>query len=88
MQAIRQIMDAERLYPVMDMPDTMRGMKVEVIVVPAAEQETPPEHADYAALEQLCGSLRQYAKRALISGEKSAWQTAVAEKAAQSKHDG
>ena len=79
-------MDAEQLSPFIDMPDAMRHTKVELIVLPAAPRETPPLWADDAALDKLCGSLHEYANPALISGEKTAWQTAAREKAAQSQY--
>jgi hypothetical protein len=78
--------DAERLYPFIDMPDSMRNTKVEIIILPATPQETPSAGADYAALDKLCGSLHEYANHALICGEKTAWQTAAMEKAAQAQY--
>jgi thiamine pyrophosphate-dependent acetolactate synthase large subunit-like protein len=85
MQAIRQIVDAERLYSFIDMPVSMQNTKVEIIILPALPEETPPA-ADYAALDKLCGSLHEYANPALISGEKTAWQTAAMEKAAYAQY--
>ena len=81
MQAIRQIVDAERLCPFIDIPAAMRNTKVEIIVLPA-----PPLSADDAALDALCGSLHEYANPALIPGEKTAWQTAAMEKAAHAQY--
>jgi hypothetical protein len=85
MQAIRQIVDAEQLWSFVDMPESMRNTKVEIIVFPT---ETPPSKAqvDYTALDRLCGSLHEYANPDLISGEKNAWKTAVLEKAGQGKY--
>jgi hypothetical protein len=37
MQAVRQIVDAEKLCQIMDMPENMRHMQVEVIVFPLVE---------------------------------------------------
>jgi len=37
MQAIRQIVDAEKLCQIVDMPEYMKRMQVEVIVFPATE---------------------------------------------------
>jgi len=37
MQAIRQIVDAEKLCQIVDMPEYMKRMQVEVIVFPAME---------------------------------------------------
>ncbi|MDR2491775.1 MAG: hypothetical protein LBD20_10285 [Spirochaetaceae bacterium] len=86
MQAIRQIVDAEQLYPIIDIPNAMRNSKVEIIIMPVAPQETLPPEADYAALDKLYGSLHEYANHTLISGEKTAWQTAAIEKQLSSQN--
>ena len=87
MQAIRQIVDAERLSPFINIPAAMRNTKVEIIVLPASSQHTPPLlSADDAALDTLCGSLHEYANPALIPGEKTAWQTTAMEKAAHAHY--
>jgi hypothetical protein len=73
MQAVRQIIDAERLSTVLTMPENMRQGQVEIIVFPV--QASPPEperqKVDLEALDKLCGSLHKYANPALIPFEKT-----------------
>jgi hypothetical protein len=89
MQAVRQIVDAEWLTSFMDIPEDMRHIKVEIIVLPII-QENPAgmkPGVNHEALEKIYGSLHDYARPALISKEKSAWQTAVMENAGKGKYD-
>ena len=90
MHAVRQIVDAEQLASFMNIPDDMRHIKVEIIVLPVT-QENPagknPE-VNYEALEKVYGSLHDYANPALIPEEKNAWQTAVMENAGKGTYEG
>jgi hypothetical protein len=83
MQAVRQIVDAEQLTPFMKIPEDMRHIKVEIIVLPAARENSADMKAkvDYEALEKAYGGLNGYANPALIPQEKNAWQIAVIENA-------
>jgi hypothetical protein len=88
MQAVRQIVDAERLTSFMDIPEAMRHI-VEIIVLPIT-QENPTSmnpKVNHEALEKVYGNLRDYAHPALIAKEKNAWQTAVMENAEKGKYD-
>ncbi|GHU15291.1 hypothetical protein FACS189441_6750 [Betaproteobacteria bacterium] len=88
MQAIKQIIDAERLVPILDLPENMRHTKVEVIVFPANDDAPEADTAiNLAALDALYGSLHEYANPNLIPLENTAWQTAVEENALRGKYD-
>jgi hypothetical protein len=89
MQAIRQIVDAEHLSSFMNIPEDMRHIKVEIIVLPVSRENPAGMNpkVNYEALENVYGSLHDYAHPALISKEKNAWQTAVMEKAGMGKYE-
>ena len=76
MQAMKQIVDAERLTSFMNMPEDMRHTKVEIIVLPVAEESSAGinQGVNLAALEKAYGSLHDYADPELIPKEKNAWQ--------------
>jgi hypothetical protein len=77
MQAVREIVDAEHLTSFMNIPEDMRHIKVEIIVLPAAREKPVgmnPEPNDYA-------------DPALIPKEKNAWQMAVMENAGKGKYE-
>jgi hypothetical protein len=75
MDYLHQTMDSDKLVDVLDLPNTLRGRKVEVIVLPA--QET---YALQIKRESAFGCLRKYANPLLIAEEHSAWEQAVIEK--------
>jgi hypothetical protein len=83
MQAVRQIVDAEQLTSFMQIPEDMRHIKVEIIVLPVTREHLVDMKAqvNYEALEKVYGSLYDYANPAMIPKEKNAWQTAVMENA-------
>jgi hypothetical protein len=89
MQAVRQIVDAEQLTSFMNIPEDMRHIKVEIIVLPVVRENLVDKKAkvNYEALEKAYGSLCDYANPALIPKEKSAWQTAVMENAEKGKYE-
>jgi hypothetical protein len=87
MQAIKQIIDAERLVPIIDLPENMRHTKVEVIVFPANDAPETNTGINLAALDALYGSLHAYANPDLIPLENTAWQAAVEENFRQGKYD-
>jgi len=72
MEHIREVVDSEILYGILNVPDSMRGQKVEVIVLPLPEEK---EHSSSAF-----GCLRKYANPALVSEEKGAWERAAVKK--------
>ena len=59
MEAIRKIMDVERLMPIMDIPAWMQNIKVEVTIFPYANPAVV-EQNDYSKAEKVA------AARALI----------------------
>ncbi|MHC6203036.1 hypothetical protein ACYULU_07565 [Breznakiellaceae bacterium SP9] len=89
MQAIRQIVDAERLTSFVDIPDDMRNTKVEIIILPFTQEVSKPQNPaiNYDALEKLYGNLHEYADPAHIAHEKNAWQTAVIKNAEREKYE-
>ena len=89
MHAVRQIVDAEKLTPFMNIPEDMRHIKVEIIVLPVTEENPAGKNPEvnYAALEKVYGSLRDYANPALIPQEKNAWQMEVMENAGKGAYE-
>jgi hypothetical protein len=85
MEAIRQVIDAERLAGIVDMPESMKYRKVEIIILPDLATEEKPK-INKTALKKAFGSLHKYANPDLIPLEKKAWEIAVADKYA-GKHD-
>jgi hypothetical protein len=87
MQAIRKIVDADRLASVIALPEEMLGGKLEVIILPAQEtgatSRARSNRLDAAAIENLVGRFHQYANPERIAGEKGAWFQAAAGKAAR-----
>jgi hypothetical protein len=79
MQTIRQIVDAEQLAAFMNIPEDMRHIKVEIIVLPVNQKNSTDMNSkiNHEALEKVYGSLHDYANPVLISKEKNAWQMAI-----------
>jgi hypothetical protein len=75
-KAIRQIVDSEKLTSFMKIPEDMRHIEVEIIVLPLNQEKPagPAPEVNHDALEKLFGSLHEYANPALIPTEKSAWE--------------
>jgi len=74
MEAVREIIDADSLMPVIALPDYMKNQKVEVIVLSISPETTRKP------VKSMKGFLREYANPALIEKEKDAWGIAVKEK--------
>jgi len=72
MKAIRKIIDANQLSSIIDLPDTMRNQKVEIIILPTTENIHQPQ--------SMKGILKKYANPKLIAQEKSAWENAIIKK--------
>jgi hypothetical protein len=81
-------MDAEQLASFMDIPEDMRHIKVEIIVLPAVQENSAGVNpgVNYEALEKVYGSLHDYANSALIPKEKNAWQMSVMKNAGKGKY--
>lgn len=80
MEAIKTIVDAERLATIIDLPESMRHREVEVIVLLQAADEKEKNNDDRAALRGLKGCLHKYADPALRELEEGAWERAAVEK--------
>ena len=78
MEAIRTIIDAERLATIIDLPESMRHGEVEVIVLPQTEEKE--KNDDRSALRSLKGCLHEYANPDLWEQEEGAWERAAVEK--------
>ena len=77
MEAIREIVSAETLSPIINLPWKSKGLQVEVIVVPYFKEKYQRREVSVESLE---GCLRAYANPALWEKEKHAWENHVAEK--------
>jgi len=75
MDYVRQVLDSEKLYNIFDLPHSLRGRMVEIIVLPVQD-----ERASNARLGSAYGCLHKYAEPSLISKEKGAWEQAVMKK--------
>ncbi len=76
MEAIRKIVRAELLAPIIELPWKSRDMQVEVIVIPVDETTINADTSD----KSLKGSLKKYADPALLEKEESAWKNHIVEK--------
>jgi hypothetical protein len=74
LEAVRKIIDARQLAPIIELPEHMRDSRVELIIL-----TLPAETAGRESLS-MKGALRAYANPALTELEKTAWESAVAEK--------
>ena len=59
MEVVRKYIDADSLMKVMKLPEKFRNRKLEVIILPAEEQEKPSKKATEIdqAIESLIGSI-------------------------------
>ena len=76
MEAVRKIVNAELIKPVIDLPWATKDMQVEVIVFPFAEQVIQKT----GNVKRLKGCLKKYANPSLIEMEKYAWENHTVEK--------
>jgi hypothetical protein len=77
MEAVRKIISADILAPIIDLPWSSKGLQVELIVMPY-KKETSQERE--VPVESLKGCLNAYANPALWEKEESAWADNVIEK--------
>ncbi len=70
MEAIRTTINSVHLASIIDLPESLRGREVEVIVLPTADAK--PEQSRKGKLESLCGCLKEYADPALREQEEGA----------------
>jgi len=76
MEAIREIISADMLSPIINLPWASKGLQVEVIVMPI-EEERGRQKIDFRKLK---GCLKEYANPALWEKENHAWEEHLVEK--------
>jgi hypothetical protein len=76
MEAVRQIVSADMLMSIIDLPWTSKGLQVEVIVLPLIEEKQQKKISE----KKLKGCLKAYANPALWEKEQQAWETNIIEK--------
>ena len=77
MEAIREIISADMLLPIINLPWKSKDLQVEVIVIPQFKEQSQERKVSIESLE---GCLKEYANPALWGEEKHAWENAVIEK--------
>jgi hypothetical protein len=75
MDYLRQTIDSEKLVNLFELPVSLRGRKVDVIVLPANEPDIPK-----AKRGSSFGCLRKYADPSLINQEFGVWARVAREK--------
>jgi hypothetical protein len=75
MEALRQIVDSEELQKIINLPDSFKNRKLELVVLPAGDEKTDEESPKRAK-----GFLNRYKNIELIKEEELAWEKAVLEK--------
>ena len=76
MEAIRKIVSADTLIPIIDLPWTSKNLQVEIIVIPLIEEKLQKKISG----KKLKGCLKAYANPALWEKEPQAWETNIIEK--------
>ena len=77
MEAIREIVSAEMLSPIINLPWKVKDLQVEVIVMPYIKETFQQRKVSIESLE---GCLKEYANPILREKEKQAWADHVVEK--------
>ena len=77
MEAVRTIVSADMLTPIINLPWVSKNLQVEVIVMPIVEKTT---RRSAVSVEKLEGCLRSYANPALWEKEQHAWEDNIIEK--------
>ena len=75
MEAIRRIVDSDKLSAIVDLPSSMKNKQVEVIILPAADQDKVKKPT-----ASMKGVLNKYANAELMPLEKGAWKEAAVQK--------
>ena len=88
MEAIRMTVNSAQLTGIIDLPTSMCGQEVEVIVLPCAENNTVKTNDEKPRITSVMGILKEYANPALREMEEGAWERAAAEKYMEKKRDG
>ena len=77
MEAVRTIVSAERLSPLINLPWNLTNLQVEVIIIPIVEKNTQTSEV---SIENLEGCLKSYANPSLWEKEQYAWENNIIEK--------
>jgi len=77
MECLRQTVDSDKLSGFLELPLSLRNIKVEIIVLPAQDKAA---NAPVSKRGSAFGCLKKYANPALIEQEKGAWERAVSER--------
>ena len=75
MEAIRKIVESSKLLSVMDLPESMRIGRLEIIVMPLIDESKPKE-----SKKSMKGFLKDFADPSLVMKEKGAWERSVIDK--------
>jgi hypothetical protein len=74
MEALRKMIDGADLFKVMDVPESFRKKKLEVIIIPLDEES-------HTRIElKKPGVFKDYLREGLMATEKDAWEIAMREK--------
>ena len=76
MEYVHQMINSERLVEIFDLPTSLRGQTVEVIILPVPIMAKKPDIEKKSSF----GALKEYANPALLHEEDGAWERAVLEK--------
>jgi len=77
MEYIHQMIDSDRLTGIFNLPVSLRGRTVEVIILPVSPAEVKKSGNNQ---KSSFGALKEYANPKLIPEEAGAWERAVTEK--------
>jgi hypothetical protein len=77
MEAVRKIVYADMLQPIIDLPWRSKDLQVEVIVIPHIKETLQQRKVSVDSLE---GCLQKYANPALWEKEQQAWEENIMEK--------
>ena len=80
MEYIHEMINSEKLVEIFDLPTSLMGKTVEVIILPVPIMDKKPDIEKKSSF----GALKEYANPALIREENGAWEKAVLEKYANS----
>ena len=76
MEYIHQVINSEKLVEIFDLPASLMGRTVEVIILPVPIMAKKSD----AKKKSSFGALKEYANPALIHEEDGAWEKAIFEK--------
>ena len=77
MEAVRTIVSADKLAPIINLPWVSKNLQVEVVIIPIVDKTTRQRAVSVVKLE---GCLRSYANPGLWENERHAWEDNMIEK--------